>query len=99
MGRQTTAIAVSLSTRKICFSESARRTSSYARREASGGPLENGRRKCGAMMAGEAYANDVGEASMTAGAKVARAAIIPTSVLPALQSPRQLHWLACVPSL
>ena len=51
------------------------------------------------MMAGEAYANDVGEASMTAGAKVARGAMIPTSVLPALQSPRQLHWLDCLPSL
>ena len=64
---------------------------SYAREEVAGGPLENGSRNWGATSDGEEYSyaeltlDEAGTTSATA------AAVSPTGVLPAVQSPRQLH--------
>jgi len=53
--------------------------------------LENGRKKCGAAMAGETYPKGAGDVAIVVEAKEAEAAERTTSVLPALQSPMHEH--------
>ena len=56
--------------------------------------MENGRKKCGAEIAGDSYPNGVDDVSIVVAANETETDVGPTSVRPALQSPMHEHCFA-----